>query len=56
MAKLTKTQKKRLVKEIESKAKKLYLWAWAPSGSPIIETKDMQAIEKMFAKFMKRIQ
>lgn len=54
MARLTKTQKKRLVKEIESKAKKLYM---VPTLDivKVVNTKDMEAIEKLCAKFMKRI-
>jgi len=54
MVKLTKTQKKRLVREIESKAKKLYLHGWDLNVT-IIDTKDMNAIEKLCKKFKQRI-
>ena len=57
MAKMTKAQEKRLVRDIKSKTKKLYLAqsagrAW---GSSTVSTADMAAIEKLCAKWMKRI-
>jgi hypothetical protein len=52
MAKLTKTQKKKLVTDILNKTKKLFM---QPSGWWIVSTKDMDTIEKLCAKFMKRI-
>jgi hypothetical protein len=58
MAKLTKTQKKRLVNEIESKAKKLYMYGgttYVTSGTYIVDTKDMNAIEKLCKKFRQRL-
>ena len=52
MSKLTKAQKKRLVKEILSKSKKLYMLYDNPD---ILSTKDMAAIEKLTSKWLKRI-
>ena len=55
--KLTKTQKKRLVQEIRSKTQKLYTQSWLPgvTTGAVVSTKDMEAIERLCAKFMKRI-
>ena len=56
MARLTKTQKKRMVKEIESKAKKLYMFGfYGIRNESIVDVKDMAAIEKLCKKFMNRI-
>ena len=54
MGRLTKTQKKRLVREIQSKAKKLYMVRY-DAFVDIVNTKDMEAIEKLCNKWMKRI-
>ena len=56
MARLTKTQKKRMVRDVVSKTRKLYM-AWQGSGKVdyIISTKDMEAIEKLTQKWFKRI-
>lgn len=50
MAKMTKTQQKRMVKDINSKANKLWL-----SAAGIISTSDVVAIEKLCKKWLKRI-
>jgi len=58
MAKLTKAQKKRMVSEIHKKSQKLfttYYWPNADGHRGIISTKDMEAIDKLCAKWMKRI-
>jgi len=56
MAKMTKTQKKRLISEIEKKSKKLYMGDGITfSQGYIVSTRDMEAIEKLCAKWMKRI-
>jgi tRNA(Arg) A34 adenosine deaminase TadA len=56
MAKMTKTQKKRMISEIQKKSKKLYMDAAEyPFNAVIVSTKDMEAIEKLCAKWMKRI-
>ena len=57
MVKLTKTQKKRLVNEIEAKAMKLYLSATHRSfpNIMVVDTKDMLAIEKLCKKFRQRL-
>jgi len=56
MVKMTKAQKKRMVRDIQSKASKLYLEPLSLTGQPVIVTvNDMAAIEKLCAKFIKRI-
>lgn len=56
MARLTKTQKKRMVKEIESKTKKLFMFGfYGVRNESIVDVKDMAAIEKLCKKFMNRI-
>lgn len=56
MPKLTKAQQKRLVKEILSKSKKLYtVDIYSPGPITPVNTQDMAAIEKLCAKWMKRI-
>lgn len=50
--KLTKPQEKRLVKEIHSKTKKLFIVSGITS---IVSVADMAAIDKLCAKWMKRI-
>ena len=54
---MTKTQKKRMVKDILNKAKKLYMIdvVGPYRGVEILDTKDMVAVEKMCNKWMKRI-
>jgi len=51
MAKLTKTQKKRLVKEIKSKATKLYMLDFPV----IMSMKDYDAIRKICDRVMNKI-
>ena len=53
MPKLTKTQKKRLVKDIMAKTQKLFQRTDMNLG--IVSAQDMIAIEKMCAKWIKRI-
>ena len=58
MPKLTKIQKRRLVKEILSKSKKLYMittTSYSVNEPPIVSTKDMEAIERMSGRWIKRI-
>lgn len=56
MAKMTKAQKKRMVKDIQSKTSKLFVQPLSLTGqSAVVTTNDMAAIEKMCAKWMKRI-
>ena len=52
MSSLTKAESKRLIRAIQSKTKKMYM-----SLSPmlIVSTKDMEAIDKLTAKWLKRI-
>lgn len=54
MAKLTKAQQKRLVNEILNKSKKLYM-VKRQDYQNVIPSKDMEAIEKLCAKWIKRI-
>jgi hypothetical protein len=55
--KLTKTQKKRLVQDILSKSMKLYTQPvrYQDGSSGVMSVKDMEAIERLCAKWMKRI-
>ena len=56
MAKMTKAQKKRMILDIDRKAKKLYFTsADFATGKQILTAADMIAIEKLCAKWMKRI-
>tara|TARA_Y100000310_G_scaffold247892_1_gene253644 strand:- start:646 stop:825 length:180 start_codon:yes stop_codon:yes gene_type:complete len=55
MAKMTKAQAKRLVKSIEAKTQKLFLWYDTPTGKSIVNASDMIAIEKLTDKWLKRI-
>lgn len=55
MGKLTKTQKKRLVNDIMSKTKKLYMSDLKGWELYVVSTKDLEAIERLTAKWMKRI-
>ena len=50
MAKLTKAQQKRLVRDINSKAKRLFM-----GGYLKVSVADMAAIEKLTAKWLNRI-
>lgn len=57
MGKLTKTQQKRLVKDIYKKTQKLWVQTLKDydKGSNIVTVKDMEAIERLTTKWMKRI-
>lgn len=66
MPKLTKTQQKRLVKEVMAKSKKLFVYAkmrrFGDSGRGnqayavgVVSVKDIEAIERITAKWLKRI-
>ena len=61
MPRLTKTQQKRLVKEILSKTQKLYLcsinvgYKETVRQTLLVTTKDMEAIERLTQKWLKRI-
>ena len=53
---MTKTQKKRMVREIDNKVKKLYFTsADFATGKQIVTAQDMIAIQKLCSKWMKRI-
>jgi hypothetical protein len=54
MAKLTKAQQKRLVNEILNKSKKLYM-VKRKDYQNIVPSKDMDAIERLCNKWLKRI-
>ena len=55
MGKMTKAQAKRLVKSIEAKTQKLFLWYDTSTGKSIVNATDMIAIEKLRDKWLKRI-
>ena len=58
MAKLTKAQQKRMVKDIMAKTQKLFMSGSGRSNvlkSAVVNGADMMAIEKLCAKWMKRI-
>ena len=59
MAKMTKAQQKRMVRDINNKVKKLFVFnmgAYTPGYSyTIIDSKDMAAMEKLCSKWLKRI-
>ena len=61
MPRLTKTQQKSLVKEILSKPQKLYLYSInvgykeTVRQTLLVTTKDMEAIERLTQKWLKRI-
>ena len=57
MAKMTKAQKKRMVADIRKKTQKLFsLDIYGGMAMPyIVSTADMDAIDKMCAKWIKRI-
>ena len=61
MPRLTKPQQKRLVKEILSKTQKLYLYSInvgykeTVRQTLLVTTKDMEAIERLTQKWLKRI-
>jgi len=53
MPKLTKTQHRRLAREILSKSKKL--WSAGTAGTSVMTTKDLIAIEAIISRTLKRI-
>ena len=58
MAKMTKTQQRRMAKDILKKSKRLYMSEvrnLSSSYSIIVNNKDIDAIEKLVAKWLKRI-
>ena len=57
MTRITKTQAKRLINDIESKARKLFNSPRAGKGGfPVTCTiKDMEAIQRMCDRWMKRL-
>tara|TARA_Y100001973_G_C5201792_1_gene338376 strand:- start:3660 stop:3842 length:183 start_codon:yes stop_codon:yes gene_type:complete len=59
MAKMTKAQAKRMVRDIESKAKKLFVnertKGMSGNMAGVVSVQDMAAIEKLCSKWMKRI-
>ena len=57
MPKMTKTQKKRLVQDILAKSMKLYMQPvkFQTGSSGVMSVKDMEAMERLCAKWMKRI-
>ncbi len=56
MPRMSKTQKKRMITDILRKTNKLYM-DWYGSGQVdyIVSTKDMEAIDKLCKKWMKRV-
>lgn len=55
MAKMTKAQARRRLKEAEAKFKKVYISMAGPFAN-IVKTSDMEAVEKIVARCLKRIQ
>jgi hypothetical protein len=55
MARMTKTQQRRLIKDVESKCKRLYLRAPIGMTDNIVSTKDMETIEKLCKKWSKKL-
>lgn len=55
MAKMTKTQAKRLIKEIENKTKKLFIQGSSASTLVRVTVKDMEAVKKLCDKWTKDI-
>jgi len=51
MAKMSKAQAKRRLLEAQLKFQKVYMW----SGGGVVKTADMQAIEKIVARCLKRL-
>lgn len=58
MVKMTRAEARRRLHEAEAKFKKVYL-AWIPgqfqSGGRVVKTPDMEAVEKIVARCIKRI-
>jgi len=52
--KMTKAQAKRRLEEAASKFKKVYMWASISGGRPV-RTADMEAVEKIVARCLKRL-
>lgn len=57
MGKMTKAQMKRMVRDIESKSKKLFSTFdnWGRADLRVVSVRDMEAIEKLCKKWMNRI-
>jgi len=55
MAKLTKAQQKRLVRDAQRKLQKLYVGPMFDKGPSIVSTADIMAIDKLCKKFLQRI-
>jgi len=55
MSKLTKAQQKRMVRDILSKSKKLFLQWDRSTGRALLTSSDMAAVEKLTSKWLKRI-
>jgi hypothetical protein len=55
MPKMTKTQAKRMVKDILGKTQKLYLSEVGGIKGYTVNTNDMQAVERLTAKWLKRL-
>jgi len=52
MAKMTKAQAKRRLLEAQAKFKKVYMW---DVGSAIVKTSDMEAVDKIVSRCLKRL-
>tara|TARA_R100000808_G_scaffold854_1_gene4075 strand:+ start:2499 stop:2669 length:171 start_codon:yes stop_codon:yes gene_type:complete len=56
MGKITKSQAKRLIKAIRSKAQRLYIGdVSGNSGYDVVTAKDMEAVERLTNKWLKRV-
>ncbi len=55
MAKITKSQQKRLVEDIRKKAQKLFMMQRGDHPPKVLNVNDMIAIEKICDKALKRI-
>jgi len=53
MAKMTKTQARRLVKEIENKTKKLFIQGHSASTLVRVTVKDMETVKRLCDKWNK---
>ena len=55
MARMTKTQRKRALIAIKTKARKLWDWKTGQQSGEEMSTKDMMAIEAIITKNLKKI-
>lgn len=60
MAKLTKLQSRRMVRDIQAKVKKLFLNGYNPANTPgmkgiVVSVKDVEAIDRMCHRWLTKI-